>query len=61
MARSSTPAAHGAIAGLLMALESRPQSLQPFVQRLADTMLTKTLATPDPAVHSGEQTSFSAL
>ncbi len=55
------PAAQGAIARLLMALESRPQSLQPFVQRLADTMLTKTLATPDPTILSGEQTFVCAL
>ena len=55
------PAAHGAIGSLLKALESRPQSLQPFVQRVADTMLNKTLATPDPTVMSGEQTSVCAL
>ena len=54
------PAARGAIAGVLMALESKSQSLLLFVQQLAGAMLAKTLATPDPAVLSGEHTSSSA-
>ena len=51
------PAAHGAIAGLLAALQlSRPQALQLVVQRLSDTMLAKALAMPDLRVVSGEPT-----
>ena len=49
------PAAQQAITRLLAALEGRQQALQLVVQRLADTMLAKTLAEPDPSVASGEQ------
>ncbi len=49
------PAAQQAIVRLLAALEGRQQALQLVVQRLADTMLAKTLAEPDSTVASGEQ------